>query len=361
MEDLTVVDDVRGMECEMCRKVFYEIGDAFNSPVEAEDLLTRAARVLVEQFRLKGCHFRLLSRDLRILEHVASYGLSEEFLSKGPVDAERSVAEALEGTIVSVLDCTNDPRIQYPEEHVKEGIVSLLTIPLTTRGQVIGVMRLTSGERREFTADEVAFFRVAALFCTSAVTHAMFHQILEHVTDAVRASLDLDEVMASITRVVTEDLRCKGCSIRLLESDGEELELCAAYGLSDRYLETASSAPGPGVWQALDGECTFILDPQSDDRVRHHEEAELEGIGSMLFVPLMIHDTPIGVLSVYTHRQYEFSQDEIQLMEAIGHQCALAIRNAQMYATIKQKYDSVVDDFHLWFEHYYTELGPTKH
>ena len=41
-------------------------------------------------------------------------------------------------------------------------------------------------------------------------------------------------------------------------------------------------------------------------------------------------------------------------MEAIGGQCALAIRNAQMYAAIKRRYDSVVDEFHQWFEHYYT-------
>jgi GAF domain-containing protein len=360
MDELNVVGQDRGMECEQCRNVFQEIGDAFNSPVSAEELLTRAAKVLVEQFNLKGCHFRLVSRDQRILEDVASHGLSEEFLSKGPVDAEKSVAEALEGKVVMVLDCANDPRIQYPAQHEKEGIVSLLTVPLATRGQVIGVMRLSSSQPREFTPDEIAFFRVAALFCTSAVTHAMFHQILEHVTDSIRASLDLDEVLSSIARVVTEDLRSLGCSIRLLESDGDELELCAAYGLSERYLENASADPGKGVWDALDGECVAILDAKSDPLVRHHEEATLEGIGSMLFVPLMIRDKGIGVLSVYTHKQYEFSQDEIQLMEAIGEQCALAIRNAQMYAAIKQRYDSVVDDFHLWFEHYYTYPTATK-
>jgi GAF domain-containing protein len=342
------------MQCSQCRNVFQAIGDCFNKQAEVKETLEAAAQALVGEFNLKACHFRLLSRDLRILEDVASYGLSEKFLAKGPVDAEKSVAEALEGHVVMIDDCASDPRIQYPTEFAEEGIVSLLTIPLETRGQVIGVMRLSTPERRVFTVDELAFFSVAALFCTSAVVHAMFHQILEHVTDTIRSSLDLEEVLNSIAKVVVEDLRSKGCTIRLLDSSGESLDLCAAYGLSARYLEKASADPGQGVWKAMEGRCVSILDARTDDRVRHHEEVIHEKIGSMLFVPLMIRNKAIGVLSVYTHRQYQFSEDEIELMEAIGGQCALAIRNAQMYAAIKRRYDSVVDEFHQWFEHYYT-------
>ena len=342
------------MQCTQCRNVFQVIGDAFNASVGVEETLRQAAEALVGEFRLKGCHFRLLSRDQKVLEHVASYGLSEEFLDKGPVDAERSVGEALQGKVVAIADASSDPRIQYPEAHAREGIVSLLTVPLSSRGQMIGLMRLSAGEPRQFTPDEVEFFKVAALFCSSAVTHAMFHSILEHVTNTIRSSLDLDKVLDGIVRVVAEDLRARGASIRLLDGSGKHLELRAAYGLSARYLEKASGDPGRGVWQALEGTCVPILDAARDPLVRHPEEVLREKIASMLFVPLVIRDRAIGVLALYTHRQYRFSEDEIHLMTAIGEQCALAIRNAQMYADIKRRYDSVVDDFQLWFEHYYT-------
>ena len=36
---------------------------------------------------------------------------------------------------------------------------------------------------------------------------------------------------------------------------------------------------------------------------------------------------------------------------------ALAIRNAQMHQALKRKYENVVDEFHQWFEHYYTYPG----
>jgi GAF domain-containing protein len=342
------------MDCSQCRNVFRVIGDAFNAPITAEEILRVAAEALVDEFDLKGCHFRLLSRDQKILEGVASYGLSEAFLNKGPVDAEKSVAEALEGKVVIVADCSTDPRIQYPEEFKKEGIVSLLTIPLTTRGQVIGVMRLSTDQTRQFTSDEIESFQVAALFCTSAVSHAMFHQILGHVSDTIRSSLDLDDVLNAIVQVVTEDLRTKGCTIRLLDAKEQHLELRASYGLSSRYLEKASALPGKGVWRAIEGECVPIVDVRKSPLIAHPEEAIRERIASMLFVPLMIREKAIGVLSIYTHHQYVFSTDETHLIQAIGEQCALAIRNAQMYAAIKRRYDVVVDEFHQWFEHYLT-------
>jgi GAF domain-containing protein len=138
-----------------------------------------------------------------MLEHVASFGLSKKFLDKGPVDAEKSVAEALEGRLVMVEDCANDPRIQFPKEHVNEGIVSLLTVPLSARGNVIGVMRLSTDTKREFSEQELTSIKTLASFSTSAIAHSMFHDILGNVAAAARSSLDLNEVSAFSTGVET--------------------------------------------------------------------------------------------------------------------------------------------------------------
>jgi len=341
------------MECVSCVRIFGEVGNAFNSTLGTEGKLEKVARAIVEHLDIKSCHFRLLSRDQRKLEHVASFGLSKEFLDKGAVDAEKSVAEALEGCIVMVEDCANDPRIQFPKEHLEEGIVSMLTVPLVARGNVIGVMRLATGGKREFSEQEMMAIKTLASFSTNAITHSMFHDILGQVNAAIRSSLDLKEVLESTVRVVCESLRVRGSTIRLLDRRGN-LELRAAFGLSQQYLETASSDPGDAVAETLNGTCVAILDARTDPGIRHHEEMAREKISSVLFVPLMSRQEPIGVLSVYTHNPYTFSDDEKELMTALGEQCALSIRNAQMYHTIKRRYEGVVDEFQQWFEHYET-------
>ena len=345
------------MECSECLRVFEEIGNALNTPIDTVELLELVSRSVVEHFHLKGCHFRLLSRDQKILEHVASYGLSREYLDKGFVEADRSVSEALDGETVMVVDCASDPRIQYPQACAKEGIVSMLTVPLRSRGQVIGVVRLSTGQAREFSIQERQIFEVVASFCASAVVHWMFHSIVANVTEAIRASLDLHAVLESVARVITEDLRARGCFIEILDAKGKNLELHTAYGLSQRFLDRAAREPGEAMREALARSCVLVLDARSDPRVPYRGEAATEGVGSILYVPLAVHDTPVGVLCVCTHHIYEFSEDEVFLMKGVGDQCAFAIRNAQMFAAVKGQYQELVDDFQKWFQQYQTFPG----
>jgi GAF domain-containing protein len=340
------------INCHQCRNVFHIIGDALNAQLDTTVLLELAARSIVEEFNLKACHFRLLSRDLQTLDHVAAYGLSDAFLNKGPVDAERSVAQALQGNAVMVLDSVTDPRVQYPEAFKSEGLASMLTVPLQTRGQVIGVMRLFTSERREFRDDEVEFFKVVALFCTSAIIDCMFRQILTHVTESIRSSLDLKVVLDAIVETVCEDLRTKGCAIELIDERKPQREPRASFGLSEVFVERLRDLYKPPlVKEVLSGSCVVILDGKEDDRIVHTGTLRQERISSILLVPLVARGKTIGILSLFTHKPYPFSDDEKKLMMSIGEQCSLAIDNAMMFAALKRRYETLVDDFHLWFEH----------
>ena len=95
----------------------------------------------------------------------------------------------------------------------------------------------------------------------------------------------------------------------------------------------------------------MITDCVADPRVQYPDAFEAEGIASLLTVPLETRGQAIGVLSVFTNKPYLFSDDEQQLMSVIGEQCSLAIENAKMFAALKHRYETLVDDFHLWFEH----------
>ncbi len=349
------------VKCRQCRNIFSEIGLALNAQLDTRLMLERAARSIVEQFELKACHFRLISRDQQTLDDAASHGLSRKFLDKGPVDAENSVSEALKGEVVMVADCVRDPRVQYPEAFADEGIVSMLTVPLEVRGQVIGVMRLTTSEPREFGEDEIELFKVAAMFCASSIIDSMFHQILGHVTASIRSSLDLSTVLNAIVTVVCEDIRAKGCAIQLVDKETSALDPRAAFGLSGDFVETMAGLFVPSFMSdVLAGECVSIYDGANDDRIVSLPTVREEGISSILLVPLISRGEVIGILSLFTHHPYRFSEAEIQLMNSIGEQCSLSIDNAMMFAALKRRYENLVDDFQTWFDHTQTrpERGP---
>ncbi|MEW5909256.1 MAG: GAF domain-containing protein [Thermodesulfobacteriota bacterium] len=344
-------------------KIFQEIGSAFNSPMETKELLETISKSIVENLALKGCHFLLVGRDRKTLDYIASYGLSEKFrqiFQPGSLDPEKSISEGLEGKIVLIDDASHDPRIQHPRAHAEEGIVSLLTIPLSSRDRVIGTVRLSSAERRTFTADELEILQIVASFSASAILHSIFKGILKRVIETVRSSLDINAVLNSIVKVVTEEMRVKGSTIRLLNSDRSKLELRASYGMSRDYLDKGPVDADKSIAETLTGKSIVIYDAPNNPKLQYPDAARKEQINSILSVPLMVHKHPLGVLRIYSRFPFVFSEDEIHLMETIGDQCALIIRNAEMYTGVKQRYDVLMSDFHQWFDQLHPTPGPRE-
>jgi Signal transduction histidine kinase len=83
-----------------------------------------------------------------------------------------------------VLDVASDPSVQYPEEIKKEGIVSMLAVPLQGREKVIGTLRLFTRERREFTQEEIDFVSALASQGAISIENAKFYDALKRQDEA---------------------------------------------------------------------------------------------------------------------------------------------------------------------------------
>lgn len=124
----------------------------------------------------KGCALFLINRKTRELEMAASYGLSEEYINKGPLSALKSIAQSAEDGPVAIHDVGDDPRIQYPEEAKKEGIASILSVPIITRTKLMGVLRVYTSETWEFTLEDVNFVQALAQIAGMAIEMSRLYQ-----------------------------------------------------------------------------------------------------------------------------------------------------------------------------------------
>lgn len=128
-------------------------------PKEVVKFTTESIKAALD---VKGCTLFLTNPKTKQLEVAASSGLSKEYLNKGPVSALKSIAESLKEGPVAIYDVTDDPRIQYPEAAKKEGISSILSVPIYVRGEIIGAMRVYTEEPWEFTLEDVNFVQALA-------------------------------------------------------------------------------------------------------------------------------------------------------------------------------------------------------
>lgn len=167
---------------------FRKVLRAVNSTLSLGEVLNMLVRNVTDVMNLKACAIRLFDPEKRTLELVASYNLSEQYIRKGPVDADRSIAESMQGKTVTIRNIAEDPRVQYPKAAIEEGIVSLGSIPLSTGGRTIGVMRIYTGDPRNFSEDEINFAEALAEMGAIAIRNARVHEGLQ---EDFRRTLDL--------------------------------------------------------------------------------------------------------------------------------------------------------------------------
>ena len=141
---------------------------------------------------VKGCSLFLFNKKTDELELAASFGLSKEYINKGPVSAMRSIAQSLQDGPVAIYDVMDDPRIQYPEEAKKEGIASLLSVPIVFGGTLVGAMRVYTSEPWEFTLDDVNFVNALAQMAGASIHMAKYIKGLKSSIDVLKTLRDVE-------------------------------------------------------------------------------------------------------------------------------------------------------------------------
>ncbi len=135
----------------------------------------------------KGCALFLINRKTRELEMAASYGLSDRYINKGPLSALQSIAQSLEDGPVAIFDVSDDPRIQYSEEAKEEGIASILSVPIITRGKLAGALRVYTSEPWEFTLEDVNFVQALAQIAGMAIEMSRLYQGQKEAIDILKS------------------------------------------------------------------------------------------------------------------------------------------------------------------------------
>ncbi|MEW6376377.1 MAG: GAF domain-containing protein, partial [Thermodesulfobacteriota bacterium] len=150
-----------------------------NSTLDVKEIMRIMSEEIARAFGMKAVSVRLLDEKRETLKLVASYGLSEKYLNKGPISAEKSITEALKGKPVVVTNAATDQGVQYRKEKEEEGIMSILCVPIKAKEEVIGVMRLYSGVPREFTEDEIMLVIALAHQGGLAIQNASLYLMLK--------------------------------------------------------------------------------------------------------------------------------------------------------------------------------------
>ncbi len=194
-----------------------KISKAITSDLYLEDILKLIVNVTAQSMGSNLCSLMLLN-DKGELIIRATQTVSEDYLKKQPIKLGEGVSgKAAEANKpIAVFDVQQEKDYKYKEVAKKEGISSLLCVPLAVKNKVIGVINLYTSEPHKFTKGEIA------VLSSIAVQSAL---VIENTELMVKTKVIQEELE---TRKLTE--RAKGILMRERKLDEAE-----AYRLLQKY------------------------------------------------------------------------------------------------------------------------------
>ncbi len=349
-----------------------EVGSALTSVLDLEEVLPAIAERVARALDVWECDLYEYDADADTITDTAVWAIE---LS----DADRDWV----GKVISLNDRPSlrpiverreviEQHVDDPDQPAEEvaimvewGEQSCLNVPLVYSDAVIGCLTLIETRwPRHFTADEhallVALSRPAAVALHNARLHRRTEEQARYLASllesgrAVTSAVEVDEVLARLTREATETLRA-GYGIAYVYDETIDAQVCRA--IHERTSSPTTPvvlgtsydlAPRPSQRAVLFSD-EVVEDRMSDAGLVADRRADLEEwhVKTCLRVPLRFEGEPLGALCLYeTGRERRFSDEERRYAKGLGEQAAIAINNARLYEAIdsqRRRLDVLLD------------------
>jgi len=157
---------------------------------ESDDLVIMAnhlTQLLVGALEIKGCTLFALNPVTKELEVLASFGMSINYMNKGPVVFDKSIGCIKKKDSIVIKNIANSNLLQYPDEAKKEGIAAIISLPILLYGNTvaIGALRLYHYEVWDISDQDLDSLLLLAENIGLAMMYTRLLNIVKTVQDAV--------------------------------------------------------------------------------------------------------------------------------------------------------------------------------
>ena len=166
-------------------KKFQAFARALSAYSQLDLLVNHLVEDICHEFDMRACSILLFDDRENQLFRMGSFGLSDEYLTKGPVFVDDKCNSFIKGEPVLINDLHKDDRVQYPDAAIKENLLSMLAIPIKYRNYTIGEMRIYNNRLIEFHEEDMELFLILGQFTGLVIDN----QGLRNFIASVRSSM----------------------------------------------------------------------------------------------------------------------------------------------------------------------------
>ena len=147
----------------------------------------------------------------------------------------------------------------------------------------------------------------------------------------------LDDIFTHIVKTAVDLTMAEAATIRVFNLNTGKLDIVKGFGLSNGFLSQPSISIGEGIIGrvVLEGTLYMSADVMHDPHCINKEFASIEGIRSMMSIPLKTKERPVGCITVYRKKSKPFSDNEMLILSIFALQSAEAIEKTNMINELK--------------------------
>ena len=157
-------------------------------------------------------------------------------------------------------------------------------------------------------------------------------EALSKISKAITSDLYLEDILRLIVAVTAEVMRSNICSLLLIDEKKNELVIRATQSVSEEYNKKPPLKVGEGIAgkAAKENRPLSVRDVTKEKEYKYRDIARKEGLRSLLCVPLTVKGKVIGVINCYTPFSHDFTETEVNILNSIANQAAVAIENTEL-------------------------------
>ena len=326
-------------------KILHEIAKDISDDLHLNQLLKRIVDTIINFVKVDSCLIYLY--DKQNDELILTVSSDPEIKALG--DLRLKMGEGVTGWAAKEKKPVALSREAYKDKRFKafaflkeDKYEAFLSVPILSKNEIVGVMNLQHKKEHLYPEGQIKLLYTIGRYLGSAIRNAITYDeivkkarqldLLSEVSRTIVSDRYLKEILQLIVAMTAKVMDSKICSVMLLDEKREELLISATQSLSNDYV----NKPNLKVGQSTSGRAVsekkpiMVINVTKESGYMYPEMAKKEGIVSLLSVPMMIKDRIIGVINSYTKSEHVFKKEEIDILQAVANQAAVAIENTNL-------------------------------